>query len=194
MNLLRAQEGHLEVVKTLLEFGGRELAIITRDNGAKCLLIEGAGGASGGGENAAGFGGRELAMITGDDGVKCLLMKAHEAHLEVVKALMEAGGRELVMLTRDDGATGGGECAAGGLGARAADADYAQWSELPLHRMSLSPNLEKAATLRNRGRQAWGRGPGPARGPCLRWFKVGVHGTLIERDRESELERDWERN
>ena len=39
MNLLRAQEGHLEVVKTLLEFGGRELAIITRDNGAKCLLM-----------------------------------------------------------------------------------------------------------------------------------------------------------
>ena len=29
----------MEVVKTLLEFGGRELAMITRDDGVKCLLM-----------------------------------------------------------------------------------------------------------------------------------------------------------
>jgi hypothetical protein len=51
-----------------------------------------------------------------------------------------------------EGASGAGESAAGGRGARAADADNAQWSELPLYCTSGKPNLEIAATPRNRDR------------------------------------------
>jgi hypothetical protein len=132
-----AQEGHLEVVKTLLDFGGRELAMIIREDGARCLLMRAHEGHLEVVKALLKCGGRELAMITRDNGARCLLMRAQEGHLEVVKALLEFRGRELEMLTRDDGTSGGGESAAGVWRARAADADYAQWSELPLHRTSL---------------------------------------------------------
>jgi hypothetical protein len=35
---IRAQLGHLEVVKALLEVGGCELLMLTADNGASCLM------------------------------------------------------------------------------------------------------------------------------------------------------------
>ena len=34
-----AQEGHLEVVKALLEAGGRELVMLTADDEASCLMV-----------------------------------------------------------------------------------------------------------------------------------------------------------
>ena len=36
---LAVKEGHVEVVRALLEVGGRELAMMTRDNGVRCLLL-----------------------------------------------------------------------------------------------------------------------------------------------------------
>ena len=36
---ISAHEGHLDVVNALLEVGGRELAMMTRDNGVRCLLL-----------------------------------------------------------------------------------------------------------------------------------------------------------
>jgi ankyrin repeat protein len=36
---LAVKEGHLEVVNALLEVGGRELVMLTRDNGVSCLFI-----------------------------------------------------------------------------------------------------------------------------------------------------------
>jgi hypothetical protein len=34
---LAVKEGHVEVVRALLEVGGREIAMMTRDNGVSCL-------------------------------------------------------------------------------------------------------------------------------------------------------------
>ena len=36
---LAVLEGHVDVVRALLEVGGRELAMITRDNGVSCLFM-----------------------------------------------------------------------------------------------------------------------------------------------------------
>jgi hypothetical protein len=36
---MSAQNGHLDVVKVLLEAGGRELLMLTRPDGASCLSI-----------------------------------------------------------------------------------------------------------------------------------------------------------
>jgi hypothetical protein len=35
---LAVQEGHVEVVRALLELGGRKLAMMTRNDGASCLF------------------------------------------------------------------------------------------------------------------------------------------------------------
>ena len=89
-------------------------------------------------------------MLTVDGGASCLYISAMNGHLEVVNALLEAGGRELVMMIRNDGVS----ClhinaqnghlkvvkrAAGGRGARASDADYGQWSQLPVCRSPEKP-------------------------------------------------------
>ena len=67
-------------------------------------------------------------------------LAVQEGHGDVVRALLEVGGRELAMITRGngvsslhqcgEGASGGGESAAGGRGARAAGADRGRWREL----------------------------------------------------------------
>ena len=36
---ISAQEGHLDVVKALLDAGGRELAMLTADDGSSCLSV-----------------------------------------------------------------------------------------------------------------------------------------------------------
>ena len=75
---LAVQEGHVEVVRALLEVGGRELAMMTRNDGSSCLYLSAKKG--------------HLDMVKG--------------HLDVVKALLEAGGHKLVMLTMHNGASG----------------------------------------------------------------------------------------
>jgi hypothetical protein len=100
-----AQEGHLKVVKTLLDFGGRELAMIIREDGARCLLMKGARGASGGGESAAGVW---RARARNDYQGQWSQMPLDEG----------AGG-----------ASEGGESAAGVSGPRARDADQGRWNQ-----------------------------------------------------------------
>jgi DNA-binding LacI/PurR family transcriptional regulator len=101
--LFLAVEGHVDVVKVLLEVGGRELVMMTQDHGVSCLWISAENGHLEVVKALLEAGGRELVMLTADDGASCLWISAQKGHLEVVKALLEAGGRELVMLTSDDG-------------------------------------------------------------------------------------------
>ena len=41
---LAVEEGHVEVVKALLEVGGRELVMLTADDGVSCLYTSGENG------------------------------------------------------------------------------------------------------------------------------------------------------
>ena len=100
---LAVKEGHVEVVRALLEVGGRELGMMTRENGASCLMISAQEGHLEVVRALLEAGGRELVMLTADGGFSCLYVSAQEGHLEVVNALLAVGGRELVMLTKDDG-------------------------------------------------------------------------------------------
>ena len=69
---ISAQNGHLEVLKALLEVGGRELVILTMDNGVSQLpLHQCAVGASGCAESAAG--GRGARSAAADQGRWSLL-------------------------------------------------------------------------------------------------------------------------
>jgi hypothetical protein len=120
---VKNEEEHVEVVRALLEVGGRELAMMTRNDGTRGLMIS-----------------------------------AEKGHLDVVNALLEAGGRELAMLTADSWsqlplhecagwASGGGECAPGGRGARAGDDDSGRWNQLPLHECAgWAPDGQPSAT------------------------------------------------
>ena len=94
---LAVKEGHVEVVRALLEAGGRELVMLTSDNGASCLMISAEKGHLEVVNALLAVGGRELVMLTADNGFSCLMISAQEGHLEVVNALLEAGGRELAM-------------------------------------------------------------------------------------------------
>ena len=102
---LAVKARHVEVVRALLEVGGRELAMMTRGDGASCLYISAEEGHLDMVKALLEAGGRELMMLTKNDGDSCLSISAREGHLDVVKALLEGGGRELVLLTRDDGAS-----------------------------------------------------------------------------------------
>jgi hypothetical protein len=93
-----ALEGHLDVVKSLLEAGGRELVMLTENTGFSCLHFSALEGHLDVVKALLEAGGRELMMLTAYDGVSCLMASAHGGHLDMVKVLLEAGGHELVML------------------------------------------------------------------------------------------------
>jgi len=95
----------VELVRALLEVGGRELAMMTRDNGVSCLMINAANRHLDVVNALLEVGGRELAMLTADNGISCLMMSAENGHVDVVNALLEAGEREHAMLTADNGAS-----------------------------------------------------------------------------------------
>jgi hypothetical protein len=94
--------GHVDTVRALLQVGGRQLMMITRDDGWSCL-------------HAAVYakklcivqelltaGGTELLMLTSVDGTSCLHKAAEEGDVDIVQALLQAAGertRELLMLT-----------------------------------------------------------------------------------------------
>jgi ankyrin repeat protein len=94
--------GHVDTVRALLQVGGRQLLMITRDDGWSCL-------------HAAVYakklcivqelltaGGTELLMLTSLDGTSCLHKAAEEGDVDIVQALLQAAGertRELLMLT-----------------------------------------------------------------------------------------------
>ena len=99
------KEGHVELVRALLEVGGRELAMMTRDNGVSCLMINAANRHLDVVNALLEVGGRELVMLTADNGISCLMMSAENGHVDVVNALLEAGEREHAMLTADNGAS-----------------------------------------------------------------------------------------
>ena len=84
------------------ETSRRELVILTRNNGVRCLYISAQEGHLDVVKELLDSGGRQLVMLTLDNGTSCLYMSALEGHLEVVKALLEVGGRELLMLTKDN--------------------------------------------------------------------------------------------
>ena len=109
----------------LLKAGGRELVMLTKYDGASCLYVSAQDGHLEVVNALLEVGGRDLVMLTMDGGSSCLRISAANGHLEVVNALLKAGGRELVM------ASGGGERAAGGRGARACNDDQEHWSQLP---------------------------------------------------------------
>jgi ankyrin repeat protein len=108
---MSAQNGHLEVVKALLEAGGRELLMLSRDGGFSCLYVSALGGHLDVVKALLEVGGGELVMLITGNGQSCLYISASKGHLEVVKALLEAG-------------------------ARAADADRGRWIQLPLPQCS----------------------------------------------------------
>ena len=101
--MISAQNGHLEVVKTLLEAEGRELLMLTTDNGTSCLWISASNGHLEVVKALLEAGGRELAMLTTGNRTICLLISAQNGHLEVTNTLLEAGGSELLILTNDCG-------------------------------------------------------------------------------------------
>jgi ankyrin repeat protein len=61
---LAVKEGHLEVVNALLEVGGRELVMLTRDNGVSCLFISAKNGHLEVVRALLEVGGRELVMLS----------------------------------------------------------------------------------------------------------------------------------
>jgi ankyrin repeat protein len=65
-------EGHLEVVKALLEAGGRELLMLTKGNGVSCLMVSLQNGHLEVVKALLEVGGRELLMLTMDNGASCL--------------------------------------------------------------------------------------------------------------------------
>ena len=62
-------------MKALLEAGGRELLMLTADDGASCLYFCAAFGHLDVVNALLEVGGRELAMLTSDGGVSCLYIR-----------------------------------------------------------------------------------------------------------------------
>ena len=60
------------MVKALLEVGGRELLMLTADDGTSCLYISAHNGHLEVVNALLEAGGRELLMLTLDDGTSCL--------------------------------------------------------------------------------------------------------------------------
>jgi ankyrin repeat protein len=65
---ISAQQGHLDVMKALLEAGGHGLLMLTTDDGASWLLISAEEGHLDVVKALLEAGGRELLMLTTDDG------------------------------------------------------------------------------------------------------------------------------
>jgi hypothetical protein len=89
---LAVKAGHVEVVRALLEVGGRELAMMTRGNGVSSLYISAGKGHLEVVKALLEAGGRELVMLTRGNGVSCLLIIAENGHLEVVNARWRLAG------------------------------------------------------------------------------------------------------
>ena len=77
---LAVEEGLVEVVRVLMEVGGRELAMMTRNNGVSCLSISALKGHLDVVKALLEAGGRELVMPTRDDGTSCLSISAQKGH------------------------------------------------------------------------------------------------------------------
>ena len=111
-----ASKGHMEVVKVLLEVGGRDLAMLVAGNGESCLHVSAQFGHVEVVKVLLEVGGRDLAMLVREDGASCLHVSASKGHVEVVKVLLEVGGRDLAMLVKADGSTCFDAAARGGIG------------------------------------------------------------------------------
>ena len=75
------------MVNTLLEAGGRELLMLTRDDGTSCLWISAQNGHLEVVNALLEAGGRELLMLTKDDGASCLSVARRANHGEVFRVL-----------------------------------------------------------------------------------------------------------
>jgi hypothetical protein len=69
------------VLNALLEVGGRELVMLTKDNGLTCLYMSAHEGHLEVVKALLEVGGRELAMLTAGDRGSCLLISAQNGHL-----------------------------------------------------------------------------------------------------------------
>jgi ankyrin repeat protein len=85
--MISAENGHLEVVNALLEAGGRELLMLTRDDGASCLMISAQNGHLEVVDALLEAGGRELLMLTMNNGLSCLSVARRANQGEVFRVL-----------------------------------------------------------------------------------------------------------
>ena len=90
----------------LLEAGGRELLMLTWDNGVSCLMISAQEGHLEVVNALLEAGGRELLMLTADDGSSCLSVARRANKGEVCKVMEMAcknaglSSHEITILTR----------------------------------------------------------------------------------------------
>ena len=68
----------MDVVKALLEVGGGELAMMTRNDGVSCLWISAKKGHLEVVKALLEVGGRELLMLTADNRASCLMARLAE--------------------------------------------------------------------------------------------------------------------
>ena len=98
--MVGAQNGHLEVVRALLEAGGRELLMLTYDvDGSSCLLNSAEKGHVDIVTALLEAGGRELLMLTKHNGASCLSV-TRQANQEEVCRLLEMAF-QIAGLSRD---------------------------------------------------------------------------------------------
>ena len=70
----------MEVAKLLVEAGGRELLMLTTDDGISCLIIAAGEGHLEVAKLLVEAGGRELLMLTAINGWSCLCSAAEQGH------------------------------------------------------------------------------------------------------------------
>ena len=75
------------MVRALLEAGGRELLMLTKDNGVSCLWISAKEGHLEVVNALLEAGGRELLMLTKDNGLSCLSVARRANQGEVFRVL-----------------------------------------------------------------------------------------------------------
>ena len=75
--IVSAEQGHVEVVKVLLEVGGRDLVMLTKDDGSSCLYISAHQGHVELVRMLLEVGGRDLAMLVTEDGRSCFDAAEH---------------------------------------------------------------------------------------------------------------------
>ena len=93
----------MEVVKFLVELGGKELVmLVTRHHRESCLHRAVKRGHADIAQALVEAGGKELLMLVTSDQKSCLHIAAERDNLEVVKVLVEAGGKELLMLSPEE--------------------------------------------------------------------------------------------
>ena len=89
---LAVKQGSVEVVRALLEAGGRELLMLTKDGGFSCLYVSGHLDVV---KALLEAGGRELVMLTKGDGASCHYVSAENGHVDVVRACWQKRRRVL---------------------------------------------------------------------------------------------------